>query len=189
MEIIGHLDEEQFWTQQRAIEDQIRAEATTFPTYAVTTWDGPRVLGPWERENDVLTSVTLRHGEVDWDGGDVDTPFVEVTTTMKDPHRKALAAMLSAIGLTPMSPEYKRRREAIAATDAQRVTVPVDGVDVHFELHGGAERWWASAQLDEHGVVIEGRRHAVDDVILASESDMEPYLEGLRTRIRAARGE
>ncbi|MGB7364732.1 MAG: hypothetical protein WA931_17000 [Rhodococcus sp. (in: high G+C Gram-positive bacteria)] len=189
MEIIGHLTPEQFWTQQRAIEDQLRAEASTFPTYAVGSWDGPLVLGPWERENDVLTSVTLRHGEVDWDGENVDAPFVEVTTTTKDPHRKALKTMLSAIGLTPMSPEYKRRRESIAASDTQTVSVPVDGTPVDFELHGGDERWWASALLDEHGVVIEGRRHPVGEIELTGAPDVEPYLDGLRRRIKAARGE
>ncbi|MBM7417049.1 MULTISPECIES: hypothetical protein [Nocardiaceae] len=189
MEITGHLTPDEFWTQQRAIEDQIRAESTTFPTYTVNGWNGVRVMGPWSRENDVLTSVTLRHGEVDWDGDGIDGPFVEVTTTTKDAHRTALKAMLSAIGLTPMSPEYKRRREAIAATEARRVVVPVNGEDTDFEMHGGQERWWASATVGDHGVVIEARRHPVEAVALMSETDMEPYLDGLRAAIRTSRGE
>lgn len=189
MDIIGHLSPEQFWAQQRAIEDQLRAESGAFHTYAVTDWDGPRVLGPWERENDVLTSVTLRHGEVDWDGENVDAPFVEVTTTTKDANRQALRAMLAAVGLTPMSPEYKRRREVIASAEPQRVTMPVDGVDTEFDLHGGDDRWWASAQRGDHAVVVEGRRLAVSEVALTTDTDVEPYLEGLRERIKTMRGE
>ena len=187
----GHLTSDEFWTMQRAIEDRLRAEARTFPTFALRDWSGPRVLGPWERENDVLTTVTLRHGELETEletGDDVSSPFLDVVSTTKDPARKAMSTMLAAVGLTPMSPEYRRRRQSIEDAPTRAAQVVVDGEAIRLDVRGGEDRWWAWGMHDGRGLVLEGRHTSIDDAALVS-ADLDPYFEGLRSSIAAARGE
>ncbi|MFE4837579.1 hypothetical protein ACFRAU_23215 [Arthrobacter sp. NPDC056691] len=59
-----------------------------------------------------------------------------------------------------------------------------------FEVWREAGRWWAAGHHDGKSLILEGTTEL--DLSAVSQrrvSDIEPYLQGRRAQVRAARGE
>ena len=183
MRIVGHLTPDEFWRRVESGEEQVRAGASSIPTYGLSGWGGPIMIGDWEWENKELILAGLAHGTPDADS------CVEVVTTVHDPRRQAVRSMERAIGLTPIDADYERRHRAIQDVTGGEVQIRVDGRATTFTTWGGRERWWAAGTVDGLGVVLETRRYPLEQVDLVRIDDVEPYLAGRREYIRLCRGE
>lgn len=174
---------DEFWAHQRDIENHVRAASAAMAIYGLRWWDGPVMLGPWEWENDAVVMAGLRHGDPERDG----EPCVDVYVTDADPSRKVVKLMMSAMGLTAFSPNYKERRAALHAAAPTPTRVTVDDASVTFDAFGGDSRWWASGTVGSTGIVAEGRNCAPTELALTRVDDIEPYLAGLRRHLTIAR--
>jgi len=184
MRFAGRLTPDEFWERNSALDQQVRDAALSFPTYGLKEWPDPIMLGHWEWQDDTLVLAGLEHGTPDTGG-----PSVDVLTTVHDPVGKAASLVVSALGLTPLDDEYRRRRREVEAAEGRTVLIPVDGQAVSFVVWGGQKRWWAAATIANFGIVLEGRRYPLDRVALIRISDVEPYLSGRNAYLRAFRGE
>jgi len=184
MRFAGRLTPDEFWERNRALDQQIRDAALSFPSYGLKEWSDPIMLGGWEWQDETLILAGLKHGTPDTDG-----PTVDVLTTVHDPIGKAASLVVSALGLTPLDDEYRRRRDEVEAAEDHTALIPIDGQAVSFVVWGGRERWWAAATAGNVGIVLEGRRYPLDRVALIRVRDVEPYLSGKNAYMRAFRRE
>ncbi|MFD6063007.1 hypothetical protein [Rhodococcus wratislaviensis] len=183
MRIVGQLTPDEFWCRVESGEEQVRAGAGSLPTYGLEGWDGPIMIGDWEWDDKELILASLAHGTPDTNSA------VEVVTTVHDPQRQAVRSMERAIGLTPIDADYARRHRAIQDVPGSEIQIRVNGRPTTFTTWGGRERWWAAGTVDGRGVVLEGRRHPLEQVDLVRVDDVEPYLAGRREYLRECRGE
>ncbi|WP_267784929.1 hypothetical protein [Paenarthrobacter ureafaciens] len=81
------------------------------------------------------------------------------------------------------------RQRAFESEPAEALLIPVDGDRVSFTVWHESDRWWAAGTHAGNGLVLEARGIDPGSLALEEVHDIEPYLTGSRSRIRAARGE
>jgi hypothetical protein len=178
MRAIGRMTPDEFWHSMAEIDDRIRASADVLPLYAVADWSGTRMVGEWGFENGQLTSVGLWHGDPK-----STEAFVQTRTTVDDV-RDAVAALRTQTRAEAADdiPEW------IEPVDADlSVVLSVDGALHDCELWRDGSRWYAARRYDGHALIVEARGIDPGDVRIVGTRDVEPYLDGRRSRIRSLR--
>ncbi len=165
-------------------EQRIRESVAILPIYGVVGWSGSLMVGDrgWENGQEVMAG--LAHGDPDGDG-----PAVHVRTTVHDPRAAVASLRMAHLGTPHDKDDCLRRRHQAEVAPTGHVAIPVNTVPVRFEIWDEDDRWWAAAPQAEHGLVVEGRRTAVDWLALTRLYDVEPYLAGRRAHLRALRGD
>lgn len=184
MHVAGRLTPEQFWAHVDAVDDRMRASAHQLAMYGVDDGPPPFMTGAWSWENGVLTTVGLAYGERDGAG-----PWTQVLTTVADPATVVATLRMTALPHPQDEDGFRALDERLAATPVTATPIVVDGRPTTFDRCSDGPRWYASAQLGEHGVVVEARGVAPEHVRLVRVHDIEPYLAGRRAYLRAVRGE
>lgn len=185
MHTTGHLEPDDFWAVVERGEARIRAAAGELPLFGVTGWTGPLRLGDWEWEDARLTRAGLAFGEPRGLG-----PHVHVQVSRNDPVEVVHNLRLGRITPGPDDAvSYLSQRRRIAAEPAIAVRMPVDGTLTDFALWDDGVYWYAAARLDGYGLIVEARSIAPDGLELLRVDDVEPYLAGRRTDLRARRWE
>lgn len=181
MDEVGWLNPEQFWAHMGDLDEQMRAAAHLMPLYGVAGWTGPVMTGDWEWYNDELAVAELAHGDPLGDG-----PFIAVATTTGETGHDGPPGRRDPLGLRPEG-------EILAAgaehTDAGTTQISVDGQPVGVAWRRDDQAWYATGGLGGHRLRIETRHTTPDQVDLVRIVDIEPYLAGRRSFLRAARGE
>jgi hypothetical protein len=171
MHMSGDLSPDQFWDFASSMEDRVRATADVFPLFAVAGWTDMRMLGDWESLNGRLIRAGLLHGLPD------SGPRVHVQSTSDDP--TAVVERLRYPG-----PGYRKLGEP-----SGHVELSVAGELSRFDLWADGARWWATVRHAQCGIVVEAAELAPESVVLERITDVEPYLNGRRSFLKAVRGE
>jgi hypothetical protein len=161
----GRLGPEQFWAHIDELADQIRAVAHLMPLYGVTGWTGQVMTGDWQWHDDQLELAELAHGDPVGDG-----VRVAVATSTEAPFLDG-----------PPGHEHPD-----APTGPARITV--DGQPVDVTCRRDDQAWSATGRLADHHLRIQARGVTPDQLSLTRVTDIEPYLTGYRSYLRALRG-
>lgn len=183
MQISSRMSPDDFWRQVEKTHDHVRSSVDSTRLFGLAGWDGPAMVGDWEWEDQVLKRAGLAFGGPD------DDVSVHVVTVGDDPRRDVVRALSRSTGLRTGDPGYEYKSESIRKSRGESVWLTVDGVGVEFEMWGGPSHWWAAGHIDSARVTIESRNYAVDRVHLVEVRDIDPFLEGRRQYLQAARGE
>jgi hypothetical protein len=161
----------------RAAERRARREAqwvrsSPFPLYGLdASWGGRRMLGGVGWRGSVLTSVELTPGDP------VRGPWIRVQTAPPFPERSSDLRSVATdlwFGMETDRPPRERR----SPESWTRVTIPVQGQSVQFDLLDENSDWGARAILDGLAITILAHRVPIESVRLVVITNVEPYIQG-----------
>ncbi|MFP3460860.1 hypothetical protein R5O87_08445 [Arthrobacter globiformis] len=183
MKVTGWLSPDEFWDEYGRLEELVRESFGELTCYGLDKWSGPIAVGEWDLGSSPSAAVGLEYGSRE------SGPMVRVTTTSEDPRLAAAHRRLILDGPPASGNDLSRRLQMLTSERGEEVPLPVDGAEEVFEVWREAGRWWAAGRHDGKGLVLEGTAQLdVSTVSLHRVSDIEPYLQGRRAQIRAARG-
>ncbi|WP_026533000.1 hypothetical protein [Arthrobacter sp. H41] len=182
MEPSGWLDPAAFWAMYDDGEQQVRRVAAGTSVFGLVGWPGDRATGEWDLGSTPPTVATLIHGS------DTGTPHVTVRTTTQDPVVDVSLQRMRG-GVHDSGPQMIARQHALQEEMGDDVVLPVDGNRTVFTVWQERDGWWAAGSHDGHGLVLGVRGMDPATIELVRILDFEPYFEGRRARLRAARGE
>jgi len=163
--VVERLSPEQFWARLDEFDEQMRAAAHLLPLYGVADWTGPVMTGDWEWHNDRLELAELAHGDPLGEG-------------------LCIAVATSTDARAPAGLPGHEHIDAAAST----VGISVGGQPVELTCWRDAHAWSATGRLADHHLRIQARGITPEQVTLIRITDIEPYLAGRRSYLRAARG-
>jgi hypothetical protein len=163
--VAGWLSPEQFWARLDELDEQMRTVAHLLPLYGVADWTGPVMTGDWEWHNGRLELAELAHGDPLGEG-------------------LCIAVATSTDAPAPGGLPGHEHIDAAAGT----VEISVGGQLVEFTCWRDAHAWSAIGRLVDHHLRIQARGITAGQVALIRITDIEPYLAGRRSYLRAARG-
>ncbi|MFE5839436.1 hypothetical protein [Arthrobacter sp. NPDC056493] len=184
MKVTGRLSPDEFWDEYGRMEDLVRESFGEVTCYGLSQWPGPIAVGEWDLGSSPSAAVGLEYGS-----GEAGRT-VQVTTTSQDPRLTIAHRRLILDGPPASGEDLSRRLGRLTSERGEEVSLPVDGAEVLFEVWRDAGRWWAAGHHDGKSLILEGTPELdLSTVALLRVSDIEPYLQGRRAQIRAARGE
>jgi hypothetical protein len=183
MKVTGWLSPDEFWDEYERMEELVRESFGELACYGLDKWSGPIAIGEWDLGSSPSAAVSLVYGP-----GEAGA-MVQVMTTSQDPRLTVAHRRLVADGPPASGEDFSRRLRTLTAERGAEVSIPVDGAQERCEVWREAGRWWIAGQHDGNGLILAGTTEPdVRALSLRRVSDIEPYLQGRRAQIRAARG-
>jgi hypothetical protein len=183
MKVTGWLSPDEFWDEYGRMEELVRESFGELTCYGLDRWSGPISIGEWDLGSSPSATMSLEYGS-----GETG-PMVRVTTTSEDPRLTVAHRRLILDGPPASGEGLARRLRLLTSARGEEASIPVDGAEKVFETWREAGRWWAAGQHDGKSLVLEGTTELdVSALSLHRVYDIEPYPEGRRAQIRAARG-
>jgi hypothetical protein len=155
----------------------IRAEAAHWPLHGVDGWVGPRLLGTWEREDQVLTTVGLNHGD-----HTTAYPYVNVLVTAVDP--AMLVAQLRVLSLVAATGTFADVVPKLTEPPARHLQLCVEGRPHRAAAWAEGDTWFATVPVGWHTIVVEARTVSPTWINLVPVRDVGPYLTGREALLR-----
>ena len=181
MEAEGQMDRDGFWAMVAEGEQRIRETFVEFPCFALTKWDGPVMVGEWIYDGGP-------HGLLHGDPG-LGTRFAQVLTTTHGVNQSIRTMRLGSEGMMGDKETFQQRLDQLDRQEPRIEGIAVDNDRMDFALWQQGEKWWAGAERDGYGIVIEAALLDPAAVSLSSVTDIGPYLAAQRAWLRRIRGE
>lgn len=162
-------------------ERRIRETFPELPCFALSEWAGPVMVGEWIEDGGP-------HGLLHGDPG-VGAPYAQVLTTIHGVSQSIRTMRLGPGALVAHKDAFKQQLNEVERQEPRMVDIAVDGQKVEFALWQNGEKWWAGAECDGYGIMIEAARLDPAAVALTSVTDIEPCLAARRAWLRQVRGE
>jgi hypothetical protein len=173
------LSPDEFWQRQTALDQQVRESFPRWLTYGLSDWGGTAMLGEWPLGDGTFRSIRYDDGPdttvvVASAEGDIDQAVEHLLMNLPGPREPGSGAPVA-------EPENRQRTLA----DAVAIAVPGAAIEFAGWHSGGFTVVGAAVGAVEIAVCWRG----VDAALLSIDlvSDVEPYLDGRREVIRAAR--
>lgn len=181
----GRLTPEEFWQRITDSERQIRESAAILPLYGTADrLPQPAMLGNWEWQNGHLMKAGVSYGDPLGEG-----PLLHVQSTTRPTAEEVALARMASFGPSQDRENDVNRWRSAQDRTSETLDMSIDGSTVRFDLWRDGDQWWAAGEHAGHGVMIEARRLPPQPLALIRIDDLEPYLTGRRSYLRARRGE
>ena len=194
MHIAGRLSPEEMDNHVRALQQKVRETAPELPLYGLTAWSGWRAIGEWAFEGGphALNYGSSPTGQPTQLPGSpaLDKSSVQVHTTMGHPRQAVSHLRVNVeINLPGAVVDFENMPSYLDTVPDRLVEISVEATPVLFEVWDSDGHSYAGGVYLDHPLAIHTHRASLEDLSLATVTDLEPYLAGQLDWITRARAE
>jgi len=181
MDVDGQVEPDGFWAMVAEGEQRIRETFPELPCFALADWDGPVMVGEWNEDNGP-------HGLLHGDPG-LGLPHAQVLTTVHGVNQSIRTMRLATGPMVSDTDSFRQKLNELELQEPRMAGIAVDGQEVEFALWQDGGKWWAGAERDGYGIMVEAAGLDPDRVQLVRVENIEPYVDARRVWLRQLRGE